>query len=258
MAGLTVPKGQHVVDHAEDAAARHVQHLATAHFAITYNATLGAGGAAAAQRIADRCEQDFTTLQGYFGGITPAALPFQIRVTPGDTGASHPTCLGTQLSIGARSAPASDPEFINALVVAEEDEVFMATAANGWDCGASNGEGLSRVLSNAMYPGTEPAGFVSAPVWLDGGRPDFVTATDPTDTNYVSIGCAVLFLNWLRFELGHSWPAIIQAGGTTLAQTYTNLGEAGDGWARFQGRINQRFPPGQPSGLTTDNPFGQP
>ena len=34
----------------------------------------------------------------------------------------------------------------------------------GWDCGASNGEGLSRVLANDMYPGVEPANFMSAPV----------------------------------------------------------------------------------------------
>jgi len=28
-----------------------------------------------------------------------------------------------------------------------------------------------------------------------------VSKTDKTDTNYFSIGCSVLFLNWLRFQL---------------------------------------------------------
>ena len=254
MAGLTVRHGEQTVDHLEDSAAPHVVHPATEHFTFSYSRTLGAEGPAVAQQLAARAEQDFTTLQGYFGGITPASLPFQIRITPGNSGASHMSCLGTQLSIGARSAPAGDPAFINSLVVAEEDEVFMATFGRGWDCGASNGEGLSRVLANDLYPGAEPAGFVSAPVWLDQGRPDFVNTTDPTDTNYVSIGCSVLFLNWLRFQLGHTWQAIIAAGAPTLAQTYTNLGEAGDGWARFRDLMQQRFPQ-SPSGLTSDNPF---
>ena len=42
---------------------------------------------------------------------------------------------------------------MRSLVIAEEDEVFEANFGHGWDCGASNGEGLSRVLANTMYPG---------------------------------------------------------------------------------------------------------
>ena len=255
MAGQTVKYGHHSVDHAADRAEDHLQQQTTPHFVITYNRGLGAAGQAAAQLIAGRCEQDFSALQAYFGGITPAALPFHVRVTGGSTGASHASCIDTALQIGVHSAPAGDQQFLNALVVAEEDEVFMASFGHGWDCGASNGEGLSRVLSNELYPGAEPQGFVSAPVWLEQGRPDFVNTTDPSDVNYPSIGCAVLFLNWLHTQLGHSWTAIIAAGGPTLADVYRNLGEAGDGWTRFSALINAHFPPGQPVSLTTDNPF---
>ncbi len=252
---VTVIKGAPTVEHAGDTIANHIQHVQTAHFTITYSRSLGVDGPTVAQTIVARCENDYTTLQQIFGGLTPASLPFQVRLTPGATGASHATCLATQLMIGVRSAPAGDPQFVNALVVAEEDEVFMATFGHGWNCGFSNGEGLSRVLSNELYPGTEPSGFVSAPVWLDSGRPDFVNNTEQTDRDYVSIGCSVLFLNWLHTALGHSWHDIVAAGSDTLAATYHNLGEAGDGWTRFKGVIDGRFPPGQPSGLTNDNPF---
>ena len=254
-ASVTAKRGEQAVEHAGDAIASHVQHTTTAHFVITFSRSLGADGPAVAQRIAAACEADYSRLQEIFGGITPAHLPFRIRLTPGSSGASHASCLATELLVGVRSAPRGDPDFVNALVVAEEDEVFMANFGRGWDCGASNGEGLSRVLSNELHPGTEPPDFVSAPVWLDHGRPNFVNETDPTDTNYVSIGCAVLFLNWLHSQLGHSWRDIVGAGGPTLADTYRQLGEAGDGWTRFRRLIDQRFPPGRPSGLTTDNPF---
>ena len=38
------------------------------------------------------------------------------------------------------------------------------------DCGAGNGEGLSRVLANDIYPGAEPSNFVSSASWLDAPR----------------------------------------------------------------------------------------
>jgi hypothetical protein len=162
------------------------------------------------------------------------------------------------LSIGARSGPLG---FMRSLVIAEEDEVFEANFGHGWDCGASNGEGLSRVLANDMVPGVEPQGFVSPPVWLDETpdsgiqREDWITKTDSTDTNYFSIGCSVLFLNWLRFQLNYSWSQIIAAGAATLAETYRNLTGQNDGYTRFKKLIDQKYPPGQPSGLTKDNPF---
>ncbi len=140
--------------------------------------------------------------------------------------------------------------------------MFEANFGHGWDCGFSNGEGLSRVLANDMVPGVEPQGFVSPPVWLDGPsdisgvlREDWVTKTDQTDTNYFSIGCSVLFLNWMRFQLKFQWKQIIAAGAPTLGQTYTNLTGKKDGLATFKALMDAKFPPGKPSGLTTDNPF---
>jgi hypothetical protein len=139
-------------------------------------------------------------------------------------------------------------------VIAEEDEVFEATL-NNWDCGASTGEGLSRVLANDIVPGVEPQNFVAAPVWLNSDRPDFVNITDTTDTNYLSIGCSVLFLNWLHTQLGKSWQEIVGAGGTTLADTYGNLKLPGNGWQQFEELIQEHYPKGTPIHLDTDNPF---
>src|SRR5579864_4418348 len=176
----------------------------TANFQVNYDSALGSDGPTIANSILAVCEADYFTLRGYFNMITPGSLPFQIHITTGSNGASHATCAATSMNIGAHSGPGVDIPFMRQLVIAEEDEVFEAAIGRGWDCGASNGEGLSRVLANAMYPGAEPSNFVTAPSWLDSNRPDWVTKNDPTagtggGFNAVSIGCAVLFLNWLRY-----------------------------------------------------------
>ena len=251
------PRGVHLVGHPMTSLKKHAQH--TAHFIVSIDTGLGQAGVTIADALLATCEQDFATLQAYFGGITPASLPFHLIVTSGSQGASHATCAATALSIGAKSGPIG---FMRSLVIAEEDEVFEANFGHGWDCGASNGEGLSRVLANDIVPGVEPSGFVSPPVWLDGPsditgvlREDWVTKTDPTDTNYFSIGCAVLFLNWMRFQLKFPWDRIIAAGAPTLASTYQNLTGKSDGWTAFKALIDGKFPPGKPSGVTVDNPF---
>jgi hypothetical protein len=256
-AQVFAPRGKHVVIH--PSAKFQALPQQTQHFKVSVDPGLGHAGSTIANALLQTCEQDYATLQGFFGGITPQALPFHLVVTAGADGASHDSCQGTTLSIGANSGPL---EFMRSLVIAEEDEVFEANFGHGWDCGASNGEGLSRVLANDMVPDVEPQGFVSAPVWLDGPsditgvlREDWVDKTDPTDVNYFSIGCSVLFLNWLRFHLNFTWSQIIAAGTSTLAGTYKNLTGQSDGFARFNALIDQKFPPGQPSHLTTDNPF---
>jgi hypothetical protein len=228
----------------------------TANFQVNYDSALGSDGPTIANSILAVCEADYFTLRGYFNMITPGSLPFQIHITTGSNGASHATCAATSMNIGAHSAPGVDIPFMRQLVIAEEDEVFEAAFGHGWDCGASNGEGLSRVLANAMYPGAEPSNFISSNSWLNApGRPDFITVTDPTDQNYTSIGCSVLFLNWLRYQLHFSWSEIILAGASTLSGTYRNLTGGTDALAVFKGFMQLHFPEGTPTALTTDNPF---
>jgi len=223
-------------------------------FRVFYLSRLGTKGAALAQAILQNCERDYAALQQVLGGITPHRLPFIVQITSDSTGASHSSCMGTDIMVGGNSG--GNVDFIRSLLVAEADEVFMANFGRGWDCGASPGEGLSRVLANDLYKGVEPAGFISSNVWLNlNPRPNYVDQTDPSDTNYDSIGCAVLFLNWLRFQLNHSWADIVRSGGATLAETYKQLTGKTTGWTDFTTFINAHFPPGKSYRLNTDNPF---
>ncbi len=225
----------------------------TDHFDVSYVTSLRKTGAALAHAILQNCERDYATLQQVFGGITPHRLPFIVQITSDATGASHSSCMGTDISIGGKSSPAVD--FIRSLLVAEADEVFMANFGRGWDCGASNGEGLSRVLANDIYQGVEPAGFISSNSWLNSPRANYVEHTYPSDTHYPSIGCSVLFLNWLRFQLNRSWTDIVASGGPTLAATYRNLTGKSTAWQDFQSVISAHFPAGKNYSLKTDNPF---
>jgi hypothetical protein len=236
-------------------ATRKVTHAGqTSHFDVSYLTTLGQAGANLAQAILQTCERDYTTLQQEFGRLTPQRLPFVVQITADNTGASHSSCMGTDIAVGGKSGGQVD--FIRSLLVAEADEVFMANFGHGWDCGASDGEGLSRVLANDIYKGVEPADFISSDVWLSlDPRPDFVDQTEPTDTDYNSIGCAVLFLNWLRFQLNRPWVDIIAAGAGTLATTYENLTGKATAWNDFEAVINSHFPAGKKYSLGTDNPF---
>jgi len=71
----------------------------------------------------------------------------------------------------------------------------------------------------------------------------------------MSIGCSVLFLNWLHYQLNFSWKEIILAGAPTLAKTYKNISGRTDGLERFKALLQYHFPEGQPSGVTSDNVF---
>jgi len=224
----------------------------TAHFRVSYDNSLGAQGKALADAVLQTCESDYTYLQNVFGGITPGGLPFNIRIIPGSNGASHAGCADTTLSCQAFDGNNSD--LVRMLVVAEADEVFEAAQGAGWNCGASNGEGLSRILATERYP-AQLDGFASGSSWLDGGRPDFVNTTEGTDTDYVSIGCATLFINYMCHQVGFFLDEVVQAGGATLAGTHENLTGSSDALDPFRWILQRRFPIGTPSNLADDNPF---
>ncbi|HUE69168.1 MAG TPA: hypothetical protein VMP38_13345 [Candidatus Acidoferrum sp.] len=223
----------------------------TPNFEVYLDPALGADGVQDAHGVLAQCESDYATVAGYFGGI--AAGPFRVVLFANPGGAYHFGCGATDLFCHARTAPADGDlsEFLN---IAEFVEVFEAVQAGGWDCGKSNGEGLSRVLATDAYP-RELDGFATAGAWLDSARQDFVDHTLASDTNSAANGCSVLFLNWLRFQLKYSWAQIVGAAAPTLGETYTRLSGKKDGLKQFEALINAHFPKGRPSGLTTDNPF---
>lgn len=246
----------------------------TQHFAVYVDPALGAGGQQVGDAVLARCEADYTTISGYFGGLS--AGPFSVILFANPSGAYHMACDATDLYCDAHANPpdGAHSEFLN---VAEFVEVFEAVQARGWNCGEGNGEALSRVLATDLYPASLN-GFATAHLWLDSARPNYVDQNYPTDTNPVANGCGVLFLNWLRFQLGYSWQQIVAAAGPTLGQTYTALighpaaavpahrsrhhpghgqppTRKQDGFTEFKKLLDAHFPPGQPSGVATDNPF---
>jgi hypothetical protein len=230
----------------------------TANFNVYSATSLGVQGQQVGQAVLQRCEADAQTLSGYFN------IPVQhcnIIVAPlsqnqdGSGGAYHHTCIDSDLYCDVEFHPQVNTDITNALSIAEEVEVFEAVQNRGWDCGASNGEGLSRVLAEALYPGVLD-GYSTAAAWLDtANRPDWVTNTNNTDQDSVSNGCSVLFLNWLNGPLGNGWDKICQAAGATLADTYEQLMGQNTAYQDFRAAVDKMFPVGKPSGVTTDNPF---
>jgi hypothetical protein len=216
-----------------------------------------------ADGVLQSCESEYTFLKGVFGGITPTGIPFNIIIEDltgnhdGSGGAYHATCAAVDMYVDVKTTPQVDVDMTRLFVVAEEVEVFSDSQGKGWDCGASNGEGLSRILATESYP-KELDGYTTAAVWLDTDRTqDWVNNNDPTDRNNVSTGCSVLFLNWLHYQKGFRWDTIVGAGAPTLGQTYSNItGDSSiNGFSAFKADLQRKYPVGAPSGLTTDNPF---
>ena len=161
----------------------------------------------------------------------------------------------TDIYCQAKATPGPALDFTRFTLVAEVVEVFSAAQAQGWSCQASNGEGLSRVLATAMYP-AELGNFNSAARWLNTpGRPDFINMTDSSDKNYTSIGCSVLFLNYLHYQLNFPWDKIVLAAAPTFGQTYSILTGSSDCLQPFKSLLQPHYPEGTPAKLTTDNPF---
>lgn len=232
----------------------------TANFILFYQRTLGPKGKAIADTLAANCEADFKQLKQWFG-VTPANLPFKVYVTKAVEGAMHYGCADTEMYVGViASAPPTSGTY-SLFLSAEVVEVLEATIGHDWNCGYSHGEALSRVLPADIRPGALLRSMVTADIWLDKTptprpyRENWIDKTDPEDTNKFSVGCSVLFLNWLHFKLKRSWQDIIGAGAPTLAGVYSNLVKKDDGWTKFKSFIDAQYKPGKPSGVTTDNPF---
>jgi hypothetical protein len=240
-----------------------------ANFVVSYDSlfTGAAGqpdGPTLAQGVLDYCEYDLVRLSMLFGNIMPSAasLPIQINLVPGAGGASNNLLNGITCFCNTNTDPAGLP----ALVVAEEAEIFMALQGKGWIANWSNGEALSRVSAQILYPSRAWL-FSTGQSWLNSARQDWVDNVEHTDQDFLSIGCGALFLNYLAYQLNFQWPAIIAAGApttNTLAETAQLLGVA-NAWRDFSNLIATYLPPGanlppQPTSFgqppePTDNPY---
>ena len=163
-----------------------------------------------------------------------------------------------------------------------EGLVLEVTSTFGrWNPADSTGEGLSRALAFSIYPAqnAEMRAFETAPTWLAkvnhfGYRLNWIDRSRNTDRDYVSIGCATLFLYWLRYDLHFGWRQILTSHFglgifpgdepifPTLGEKYQYLTGDTDGWFRFSDRTQHLFPSYRgvpqrptPSILRADNAF---
>ncbi len=243
----------------------------TANFTVYSDSSLPTGATLAADFL-KTCEYNLSVVQAWFGNVTIGkginllyriSLPFQIYIRPGNQGASHQGTGCTDIHVDAFDGTNSD--LISYLAIAEVVECFEDAQGAGWNAGGSNGEALSRVLATELYPdqlmGKDAKGDIvfngeTATNWLNSSRPDWVNNTENSDKQWVSLGCGALFINWLRYVRNFSFSQIVQAGGSTLEETYSRLTYGStDGFQSFKALLDSMFPPGINVNLANDNPF---
>ena len=237
-----------------------VQLAQTAHFTVFYDDTIVANasrpsGQRLAQSVVDYCEYDYARLSALFGITLPAQnLPVSVTI-----GLPTPKYLGGASNDGFNSinvyvtstGNSVEPGLAEPLVAAELAEIFMAAQDKGWVSFGSNGEALSRVSGQILYP-QNALGFASGFDWFSPtthtNPPDWIDKFEPNDVDGASYGCGSLFLNYLAYQLNFTWPAIFQAGApmtNTLAETAEIVGAGVAGkYATFLSLLQTSFPTG--------------
>ena len=221
---------------------------------VYYATSLGAPGQTLATAMLGRVlgpYYDMETWFGVSGGPTTVVVAPLSGSNDGSGGAFHYGCdfvSGGTLYLDATFALANATDVEEALYVAELSECFMGAQGLGWGCGSSNGEGLSRFCAAVDTPfGAFPSWGITGPSWVSAGYPDWVTTTEQSDRDYVSTGCAVLYLYWMLF-LGYSNAEVIKAGGATLAANYQALTGKNTAYADLKAAV-------QAVTVTSDNPW---
>src|SRR5262249_27090897 len=155
------------------------------------------------------------------------------------------------------------------LFAAEMIEILMTFKGN-WDPLNSAGEGLSRVAADILHPISAPTtkdNNVNA--WLASDptkdptsakadsefRKDWISVNFtggqlkaggfvPGDQDSYSFGCAMLFIFYLKDQLGYTMSEIVQYGTGTLDGTYRSLTKASTGgFTPFKRLLDFNFPP---------------
>jgi hypothetical protein len=224
---------------------------------VAYDPSLGDQGLTLAQQLLNSVTGPYNDMQTFFG-ITGGAVEVVIAALSGNNdgsgGAYHYGCDFTSggvlyLDATFASTTVNPLDLEVALYVAELSESFMGPQGGGWDCGFSNGEGLSRFCAEQETPAGTLDAFVTGPAWAQAGFPDWVSQTEQTDRNAVSTGCSIVYIYWMSSSLGFTIPQIVQAGGATLSANYQQLT---GGTTAYQDLVAAL----QGLSVTSDNPFG--
>lgn len=220
---------------------------ATTHFHFVSDGTPAGAQAVATMRVV--AEQDYAAAKAIFNLGDVPGLPFVVTVDPSAGGAWHQTCADTGIHLIPEDAPS--------LLVAETTECFMALSRT-WDCGQTNGEGLSRALAMAIRPFAVLTGLDGDVAgWWSSGPRDYVNDNSAADQDQMSNACGTLFVFYLRSQLGFGWVEIVAAGGPTLGDTYHKLtGKPGkQGFADFVSALRPLAKNGNLAIPASGNPF---
>jgi hypothetical protein len=234
----------------------------TNHYQIQYDNSLSpADGKDRANALIGACENDFSLMQGWFGGIDlPFSYPVTVQIAPGPFASAS---WGPPIVL--KPGNGSDIGLVRYLLVSEVVEMFMLAQNKGWyggDNEGSAGEGFSRFLAAQFLIAnglgvTEP-GFALANSWMTTSREDFVNNVDAGDNKIdKKTGCAILFIYYLNVQLGFSINELVSAASKNLSGVYKNLtGDSSDPFPYFKSLLDDAFP-GTTSipGPNPDNPY---
>jgi hypothetical protein len=254
----------------------------TKHFLVTFADENDADALARARAIGDSCENDLSVLEEWFDrDYDRSPYGIWVHVAPGvhlggasNTGyssqeSSKIRIFGTFAPPGAPPNPTLRDELARMVFVAELAEILMDLTGPLWNRRDSMGEGLSILAAQTLHPNGYYATGSGPRIgsWLTGSRPDWISATEETDTNTVSYGCAVLFLNYLRYQRGFSFPQIVAAAGPyqalppavrpPLAAVFSTLTgrPVASAYKEFTDLLEAHIPAGKPFNVISDNVF---
>ncbi|MBV8689120.1 MAG: hypothetical protein JOZ59_03330, partial [Candidatus Eremiobacteraeota bacterium] len=246
----------------------------TTHFVVEYENTSGPAALGVANTLLGTCEGDLARLNLYMPSGTffiDPQIKIQVLNDPvngpplasGKNTGFHGTDIprvASVIQINPYSAPGVQitDDFAAFVFVAEMAEILAGIY--GWDLSSSQGEALSRVMAEELHP-------ASASVWvnpwlsLPRPRPDWISRNEATtalvraDLDQIAYGCGIIFIYFLRYQLGVTYDAICMTPGPTLADRYKKLLSATDDPAgRLGALLDKHFGSGAIS-LAGNNPF---
>ena len=225
---------------------------ATEHFEVFYDRTLGESGRASGAVILNRAERDLSTIRSWFDAA-PVSERFVVVLgrmhedarTYREPGSSD---ARTVLFCDVQTTPRL--EALQSCFFVAYQLADLCAGAAGW--GAEIAGQLARVLATALYP-RRIAGFNTAWLWMEGRRKDPVR--DPRAQDAEETGGAVLFLNYLHYQLGYSWHQIAATPAPTLGTAARRLTGSEDCVTELRTLLAKHYPAGQPLPNFPDNPF---
>jgi hypothetical protein len=233
-----------------------------------------------AQAMLPLCETDLATQCRWFG-VDPSSSfgPFNrvVITLNGVRGGSNTGYSSHQSQMQVNPELGSTTDFVVGIFAEEMIEILMSLKG-GWHAGFSDGEGLSRVAGDLLHPNaglsspvnawlvvdptTDPTAAVADTVfrqdWVSvnfEGGPLKAGGNVAGDQDSYSVGCSMLFIFYLKDQLGFTMSQICQKGRGTLSDTYNALtGSVAGAFDRFKRLMDFNFPP-PTNGITGFNPF---